>query len=141
VALQPIAQQFLNVTGAELVAGLPQEMLDWLLDTSVVIAARQGSITSEEALEYLKPICKCEPIVEKVIKPQPYERIVYNVSYVKVPVKVVVEKIVEKPYDVIEYRNRTVVTSERIVFEERPIEVYKDVYVDRPVEVEKLVYK
>jgi hypothetical protein len=51
----------------------------------------------------------------------PYDRIVYNVSYVKVPVKEVIEKVVERPYEVIEYKNRTVVTSERIVFEDRPV--------------------
>jgi hypothetical protein len=40
MVLDPIAMEFLNVSGAELVKQLPDELLGWLFDSAVVLAAR-----------------------------------------------------------------------------------------------------
>lgn len=102
---------------------MPQEVLDWVVDSAVVFSVQQGTITQEEGHEILAPVCpKCE---EKVVYKE-VEKIVY------VDREVPVEKIV--------YVDREV-PVEKIVYVDREVE--KIVYVDKPyeVEVEKIVYK
>ena len=46
--MTPIARDLLNVTGAELVNSMPPEILAWFVDSAVVFAVQQGTITQEE---------------------------------------------------------------------------------------------
>ena len=57
-----------------------------------------------------------------------------------VPVETIVEKIVEKPVEVIKIVNKTV-EVEKITYVDRPVEVEKTIYIDNPITVEKIVYK
>ena len=64
VAMEPIANKLLNVTGEEMVEQIPEEVITWIFDSAVVFAASEGTISQDEAVEFLNP--KCEECVETI---------------------------------------------------------------------------
>ena len=141
VALEPIAQQLLNKTGDVMVEQIPEEVITWIFDSAVVFAASEGTISQDDAVEFLNP--KCEECVEYVqeerIVEVPVEKIVEKIVYKQIPVETIVEKIVRVPVEQIVYVNKTEYVD-KIIYMNRTVEKEVIVYVDKPVEVEKLVY-
>ena len=43
--MNPIANSLLNITGKELVELMPEEVLSWFVDSAVVFAMQQGTIS------------------------------------------------------------------------------------------------
>jgi hypothetical protein len=67
----------------ELVDLMPDEVLSWFIDSAVVFAVQQGTISQDEGLEMLEPCPECEPeiIYQEVIKEVPVEVIVERIIY------------------------------------------------------------
>jgi hypothetical protein len=142
IALEPIAQRLLNVSGEAMVDEIPEEVITWIFDSAVVLAASEGTISQEEAVQILSP--KCEECVEwvqeeRVVEVE-VEKIVEKVVYEQVPVETIVERIVEVPVETIVYVNKTQYVD-KIEYVPKIVEKEKIVYVDKPVEVEKIVYR
>ena len=45
VALEPIAQRLLNVSGEAMVDEIPEEVITWIFDSAVVLASSEGTIS------------------------------------------------------------------------------------------------
>jgi hypothetical protein len=62
--LQPIASSLHNQSGDALIDFLPEMVLDWFVDTTVVYAVTQGTISKDDALEFIEETCPNQsPIV------------------------------------------------------------------------------
>ena len=141
VALEPIAQRLLNVSGEAMVDEIPEEVITWIFDSAVVLASSEGTISQEEAVQILSPKCEeCPEWVqeEKIVEVE-VEKIVEKIVYEQVPVETIVERIVEVPVETIVYVNKTEYVDV-IEYVPKIVEKEKIVYVDKPVEVEKVVY-
>ena len=69
--------QLLNISGQQFVEELPEEMVEWIFDSAVVLAVQDGTIEQEQAMEFLNPKCPdCPAILQEVIKEVPVEKIV-----------------------------------------------------------------
>jgi hypothetical protein len=80
--LEPIASSLLGISGDEMVGTLPSVVLGWFVDSAVVFAVTQGTVTEEEAQAIEKPCPKSSPkevIVEVIV-----EKIVYVDKIVEV---------------------------------------------------------
>ena len=142
VALEPIAQRLLNVSGEAMVNEIPEEVITWIFDSAVVLASSEGTISQEEAVQILSPKCEeCPEWVqeEKIVEVE-VEKIVEKIVYEQVPVETIVERIVEVPVENIVYVNKTEFVDV-IEYVPKIVEKEKIVYVDKPVEVEKIVYR
>lgn len=142
VALDPIAMKLLNSTGDQMVQEIPEEVVTWIFDSAVVLAASEGTISQDEAVEFLNPKCEecVDTIYEEKIVEVPVEKVVEKVVYQKVPVETIVERVVEVPVEKIVYVNKTEYVD-KISYVPKIVEKEVLKYVEKPVEVEKVVYK